>query len=78
MASVMKKINHNGTVSYIIRVYLYRDAKGRAKYLSKTYTPLAPMSQAKIDKQIKEIIRELEDKAQSGYSTDAKQKFEAY
>lgn len=78
MASVMKKVNHNGTVSYIIRVYLCRDAKGRAKYLSKTYTPLVPMSQAKIDKQIKEIIRELEDKAQSGYSSDAKQKFEAY
>ena len=78
MASVMKKTNANGTVSYIIRVYLYRDAKGRAKYLSKTYTPPATLSQAKVDKQIKEYVREMEDKAQSGYSFDAKQKFEAY
>ena len=78
MASVTKKINPNGTVSYIIRVYLCRDAKGRAKYLSKTYTPLGTLSQTKIDKQIKEYIRELEEKARSGYTFDAKQKFETY
>ena len=78
MASITKKVNHNGSISYIIRVYLCRDAKGRAKYLSRTYTPIPGTSQAHIDKVIKETVRELENKVNNGYSFDAKQKFEAY
>ena len=78
MASITRKVNHNGSISYIIRVYLCRDDKGRARYLSKTYTPIPGTNETYIDKQIKELTRELEEKARNGYSFDAKQKFEAY
>ena len=78
MASISTRINKNGTIAYVVRAYVCRDAKGTPRYLSKTYTPQPGTSERKVQKTLRELCLQLEDKAQNRYALDSGQKFSDY
>lgn len=78
MASISIRQNKNGTVAYVVRSYVCRDAKGKTHYLNKTYTPQPGLSKRKILKELKALAAELDLKAKNRYSMDSGQRFGDY
>ena len=60
MASIHRKENKNGSVSYVVRVYAGRDERGKARYRSKSYMPGPGKGKRAVEKKIREICEELE------------------
>ncbi|MBR6969395.1 MAG: site-specific integrase [Firmicutes bacterium] len=65
MASISVRQNRNGSTAYVVRVYAGRDADGKSRYLSKTYTPAPDMGKNRIDRNLQELCTALERKAGS-------------
>lgn len=78
MACIQIRTNKNGSTAYVVRVYVCRDAKGMARYLSKTYTPKPGTGEAKIRKVLREISADLERKAKNDKAPESGQLFSDY
>ena len=63
MASIRMKRNKNGSIAYVVRVYAGKGADGKARYLSRTYTPAPLTSPRKISQTLETLCAELQQKA---------------
>ena len=63
MASIRMKKNKNGSTAYVVRVYAGKGADGKARYLSRTYTPAPLTSPNKISQTLHALCAELQQKA---------------
>lgn len=66
MASISIRQNKKGSTAYVVRAYVCRDAKGNARYLSRTYTPKPGTSKRKVERALQELCAELDHKAKNG------------
>ena len=78
MASISIRQNKNGSTAYVVRAYICRDAKGNARYLSRTYTPQPGMSKRKIERAVQELCAELDKKAKNTFALDSGRTFAEY
>ena len=78
MASISIRQNKNGSTAYVVRAYVCRDAKGNARYLSRTYTPKPGTSKRKVERALQELCAELDHKAKNAYILDSGQSFAQY
>ncbi len=78
MASISIRHNKNGSTAYVVRAYVCRDEKGKAHYLSKTYTPQPGMGKQKIEHALRELCAEMDRKAPDPNSLGAQQTFRDY
>ena len=78
MASISTRLNKNGSTAYVVRAYVCRDAKGTARYLSRTYTPKPGTSKRKVERALQELCAELDKKAKNAYILDSGQSFSEY
>ncbi len=69
MASIRKRQNKNGSIAYVVRAYAGKGADGKARYLSKTYTPAPHDSPRKIEQTLQSLCAELQSEAR-GSRTD--------
>ena len=78
MANISTRKNKNGTIAYVVRAYICRDAKGNPRYVSKTYVPEPGSSERKVKKHLQELSAELDRRAKNSLSRDSSQRFEEY
>ena len=78
MASISTRKNKNGTTAYVVRVYAGRDGNGRPRYLSRSYTPPCGTNRRRIEKELKAVTEELENKVKGGETPGADQPFSEY
>ena len=63
MASIRTRMNKDGSVAYVVRVYAGRDADGKPRSFSKSYTPAPGTGKQKIEQTLKKTCAELESRA---------------
>ena len=78
MANITKRRGKDGSLSYLIRVFLDENGEGKQVRKYKTWTPTPGMTARQIEKALNKEAVQFEEAVQKGYSGGGNQIFGDY